>query len=223
VKRYLWFAGVALVLALLLASPTYRLPTSEEARRFFAADLPSPMLVEPMPEGVPVVDATDLAGWAALCDRCHRGPQYDSHTILIWAHREDCLSDATCVDCHTGRVHCVGMRGTKTRCFDCHLARRLPLDCTTCHAGEFAALQPAHEAGFMEVHGAASLAESPGCFTCHGSQRWCFACHGMAMPHPPGILGEHPGLAHGAPQRCARCHGDQSCTDCHAKRGVRIN
>jgi hypothetical protein len=114
------------------------------------------------------------------------------------------------------------VRGNKRMCFDCHLARRLSVDCGTCHVPGWQEQHSPHGAEFARAHGAPAKADPAACLRCHGSETWCTACHGLPMPHPADILQEHPGLVRGKPETCAKCHGARPCETCHNARGVKL-
>ena len=213
----------ALALTCLVAScMDFRLPTTEEVEQIFVAAEPEEADQDRVPEHVPILNATELGGWRQLCDQCHIGPAYSSHTNLVWGHRESCIADTSCLNCHGQDLHRMDVRGNKQVCYSCHLARDLPVSCITCHTAEHVAEYRPHQAGFLGEHGSYTLREGFACYHCHGSERWCLDCHGLPMPHPADIIDTHPALVQGQPETCANCHGSRSCIRCHLALGVQI-
>lgn len=216
------------ILAILLIGVTVvcgcfnvRLPTSHEVEQIFVSDDEEEASRDLPPTTVPVIDANDLGGWRILCDECHIGPTYSSHTILAWGHRESCLAETTCLNCHGQALHRMDVRGNKQLCYECHLARDLPVKCLTCHNEEHVSANLVHEPNFLGNHGSSTRAGHE-CMDCHGSQAWCLACHGLPMPHEADIIDTHRDLVQGRPDICANCHGSQSCLRCHTAYGVTI-
>jgi len=216
---------LCILLLLALACSTsclnYEPVTTEKVEQIFVSkhdvtiedNTPSP--------SVPMLQATELGGWRMLCEQCHIGPHYSSHTILNWGHLDTCLAETTCLQCHGEELHRMDVRGNKQLCYDCHISKGVAVTCKTCHTQEHIAKQPRHEASFLGKHGSFAGKQSD-CFKCHGSERWCLQCHGLPMPHPADIIKTHPKLVQGQPQVCSNCHGEQSCSRCHTALGVKV-
>lgn len=240
-------------------------PTSDELEQLLVSKH-SVMLEEPLPTRVMRFQVDQPFGWGLLCGNCHVGPHFSSHTNLDWAHRQECLQQTLCFDCHWEKLHQRDARGSKQLCVNCHLAQGVTHACESCHVEQWQAQYSPHDADVLVQHGALALlaqklaeaapppegASESGkeqeeqaipvdelgeeialgmaggvsegdCLTCHGSERWCLACHGVPMPHPSSVLTDHPKMVQGRPDICANCHGEQSCQQCHAERGVRLD
>lgn len=216
--RHLLPLACAALLAL-SACVEMELPSSEDVEQLFVSHGHDPRLHDPVPEGIPVLDSEELGGWRTLCDQCHIGPHYSSYTILTWAHKTECETQTTCLNCHGEKLHRSDVRGSKQVCFECHMERELTTSCDDCHVeGWRQTHTPAGHS--MTGHGAWALEDATHCASCHGTQSWCVDCHGIQMPHPDTILADHPSLVRGEPQTCANCHGSTPCESCHTDRGV---
>lgn len=208
-----------LLLSLLAACVEVELPSSEQIEQLFVAEGHEMRLHEPDPAGVPTLDAEELGGWRMLCDQCHLGPYYSSHSILDWGHKTECESQSTCLNCHGSTLHRMDVRGSKSVCFECHLERALTTACDDCHVDGWR--QQHTPAGHSKsTHGNWAVEDATHCASCHGTEKWCIDCHGVPMPHPESFLREHPAMVRGEPQLCAQCHGPASCQSCHDARGV---
>ena len=207
------------LLGMLAGCLDLELPSSEAVKKVFTEHEQSRALTVPQPEGVPLLKADELGGWRLLCDQCHQGPHYSSQTFLTWRHRDECLKETSCLECHGEHLHRLDVRGSKALCIDCHLKRDDSLACAMCHAEGW---QDIHtpQGHALESHGSEANENSNRCDSCHGSQNWCIDCHGLQMPHPETILHDHPSLVRGNPETCAACHGVNSCESCHAQRGI---
>ncbi|UCG88169.1 MAG: hypothetical protein JSW71_06395, partial [Gemmatimonadota bacterium] len=170
-----------------------RLPTTHEVEQIFVPDAEEAGEHDEILAAVPVIDSSELGGWRILCDECHIGPAYSSHTILNWGHLDVCLTGTSCLNCHGQDLHRMHVRGHKQLCYDCHLARGVSVKCRMCHTEEHVAAQEVHGPGFLGNHGT-STREGHDCMDCHGSQAWCLDCHGLEMPHPADIVEIHPDI-----------------------------
>lgn len=195
------------------------LPSEHEVEQLFVTEQHQQRLEVPQPVGVPKLDAKELGGWRILCDQCHIGPHYNSHTILSWGHKDECLAQTTCLNCHGSQLHRLDPRGSKQVCVECHMDKGLTTRCDDCHVSGWRQLHtpPDHS---IKTHGASALEDASYCASCHGTKRWCVDCHGIQMPHPDTILQDHPAMVRGEPQTCANCHGAKPCESCHTERGV---
>lgn len=219
IRTVLMLAILGLVAAA-LGCQQWQLPSNAEVEQVFEAAQPERMLAQPDPSNVPVFDTRKTEDWHALCNQCHRGPDYSSHTLINWGHRPGCISGSSCVACHGEKLHRMNVRGNKQVCFDCHIVKRIATGCNTCHVAGWKVQHQPHGPEYVAAHSAAAKASSQPCFTCHGSENWCTSCHGLTMPHPDNIRATHPGLVRGKPETCAKCHGAKSCETCHAAKGV---
>jgi hypothetical protein len=150
-----------------------------------------------------------------------------------------------CVRCHVEvtEPRPQALLPTMASCFGCHEHQDqwTLRDCNGCHvdlAGE--ATPPddhlIHDADFVREHGTRAASERDLCATCH-SERSCASCHGVgtvpALParlafddvrmsglHRAGFFARHPDEARADPGLCTTCHSEQSCIDCHTRKGV---
>jgi hypothetical protein len=214
---------VGAICALLAAGcEDLRLPSEQEMTAVFTTHEPHRLQEPPPPESVPVLAPMELTDWHELCMQCHVGPHYTSNTILRWAHRDACVSELCCIDCHSERVHLTHVRGDKAMCIECHMNEQIPFQCETCHSETWRDQHSAHQPGFTGMHDVSAEWQDYDCSACHGSEKWCRDCHGLPMPHPADIEERHPELVRGQPDVCARCHGTHSCIHCHTRRGVEV-
>jgi hypothetical protein len=218
--RLLLLCMLLLVLSLSSSCFKVELPGEEEMMTVFTADTTHKLRIPPPPADVPTIATAELEDWHPICNQCHRGPHYSSYTNLNWGHRDDCLSQVACNQCHSEQLHRTHVAGDKAVCINCHLAQRLPTYCQACHSAGFVKQLGVHEPQFLAEHGKQERWQGKNCMVCHGSKQWCFDCHGIDMPHPPTMIKDHPDLVKGKPEVCANCHGEQSCTRCHKARGV---
>lgn len=220
-KPWLMIASLILGLTCCIGCLNFEPMTTEKVEQIFVSKADVEIENDVAPPTVPVLQSTELGGWRMLCNECHIGPNFSSHTILNWGHRATCLAEISCFQCHGEDLHRMDVRGNKQLCYDCHISKGVPVKCKTCHTQEHIAKQPQHEASFLGKHGSHVTEEQSSCFQCHGSERWCMACHGLPMPHPADIIKVHPKLVQGQPQVCGNCHGSQSCIRCHLAKGVK--
>jgi len=215
--------GLLLACLLLLAACSeFKLPEERELSRVYTGRERN-IGIEPLaPDDVPELAMSELADWRYLCDQCHVGPNYSSHTILEWGHRDSCLSGLACLDCHSDKLHKTHIRGDKSQCFECHLSRDLHYNCDNCHVVGWSEEHPKHDQAFLNDHGQFADWEGLSCEVCHGRNYWCYDCHGIEMPHPAEIKEMHAELVRGNPQACANCHGRQVCETCHEREGVSL-
>ncbi len=165
------------------------------------------------------------------CSNCHQDPHTGSlgkqcemcHTPTEWRTMSRAFHKSTtfplegrhlaleCSACHQNGV----IKGTPTRCYDCHWIRRqddpyrtrLGSDCQTCH-------RPISWTAVTWNHGAATgVALSPahralGCDSCHTNRRFdagspsCYACHAKQYQ----ATKDPAHLAAGFPTQCDLCH-----------------
>jgi hypothetical protein len=200
-----------------------KLPSEREMEAvFITAETGAELLASNVPDSIPVMAVAELRDWSPICDECHIGPHYSSHTILAWGHLDSCVEDTACASCHDQRLHQTGLRGNKEACYECHLDREQPVTCTTCHTSACQADDVKHTSAFVRTHGKETDWMGIACDTCHGGERWCRECHGMPMPHPENIQAVHPDLVQGQAENCMKCHGRQSCTNCHLVNDVDV-
>ena len=199
----------------------FRLPSQREMERVFVSQSTTRFVEPKAPPAVPEVAVSEMSSWRELCNQCHVGPHYSSHTILNWGHRDSCIASMACVACHHEQLHRTDVRGDKAKCMECHLTRNEPVKCETCHVKGCATEHARHTPEFLGQHGKHTDWVGLKCTVCHGSERWCLNCHGLPMPHPADIIKIHPSLVQGQPEVCANCHGAHSCIRCHQALGVR--
>jgi len=200
-----------------------KLPNKDAMVDVFTARAETLIEEPPPPDTVPILATAEMTDWSPLCDHCHIGPRYSSHTILNWGHLESCVVGKACNDCHAEKLHLTHIRGKKSECIDCHLAQGTSITCETCHDEEWRDQHTAHIRGFTGMHDMKPEWQGTDCLVCHGSENWCIDCHGLPMPHPDDIDKTHPQLVKGQPEVCARCHGTYSCYRCHYEHGIEIN
>ena len=149
------------------------------------------------------------------CEMCHTTAEW--RTVSRAFHKKASFKlegrhlDVECAQCHWNGV----LRGTPTRCFDCHWVRRqddryrtrLGSDCENCH-------RPTSWNAVSWNHGTATgTALSPvhramGCLGCHKSGTFeaggitCFSCH--AADYQRAASPNH--VAAGFPTSCELCH-----------------
>ena len=137
----------------------------------------------------------------AICARCHDGKT---------------LPD-TCSTCHVGGAPPeeinVPIQGhvTGTQCRGCHEKKTF---CASCHHG----LQMPHPQRWNKVHGGIVLDRGKSiCVSCHLTKNptFCIDCHGLRMPHPNSWSSGHGAYAQNHPDKCVKCHGQNSCISCH--------
>lgn len=220
--RLLAIGGLVLMFTLLAACNKFQLPDEKEMMAVFTTDMREELIEPPAPESIPVLAVSELQDWHELCDQCHVGPNYSSHTILNWGHLESCVSSMACTECHAPELHRTDVRGNKGQCYDCHLRESVPTKCETCHPPGCRSAYAAHDAEFLGTHGKQPDWQGMDCMHCHGSKSWCMACHGIEMPHPEDYITTHPQLVQGEPEVCNNCHGSQSCLRCHEALGIKI-
>ena len=128
-------------------------------------------------------------------------------------------------------------------CASCHLHEKALTqgDCAQCHSDlKRYPLKPislfAHGPGFSEGHGELATTAGQQCATCH-TQPFCADCHAaptaamapsLARPealaagfiHRDDFLARHSFEARAAPDRCSRCHSQDTCQSCHAQEGL---
>ena len=215
--------GLGLALAMLAACNKFELPDENEMMAVFTTDVREELIEPPAPDTVPVLAVSEMQDWRELCDQCHVGPHYSSHTILNWGHLDSCTGGMACTDCHAPELHRTHVRGDKGQCYDCHLNRQVGVTCETCHPPGCRSAHVSHDAGFLAQHGKQTDWQGMDCMTCHGSRNWCLACHGIEMPHPADYVTSHPQQVQGEPEVCNNCHGSQSCIRCHQALGITIS
>ena len=219
--RVLWLLTLV-VLALLAGCLEVKLPSEEAMSEVFAPRKTIKLTESPAPANIPILATSELADWHALCNQCHVGPRYSSYTVLNWGHRESCVQNMTCHDCHSRDLHRTDVRGDKARCIDCHMERSISIDCKTCHDAGWRDKHDPHPGPVGQTHVMAPDWQEIQCLKCHGSERWCTDCHGLPMPHPKDIVKIHPTLVEGKPDVCTNCHGTEACIRCHRKAGVKF-
>ncbi len=136
-----------------------------------------------------------------ICARCHDGVRLP----------DDCST------CHVGgappeeiNVPITG-KVTASQCLGCH---RTGTTCSECHNG----LQMPHPEHWNQKHGSIVIDRGKTiCASCHTKQdpKFCIDCHGLQMPHPGGWLTSHGAAGLSQPQKCVKCHGQDSCIKCH--------
>ena len=220
--RAIAIVGLVTALAVLTACNKFQLPDEKEMMAVFTTDVSEELIEPPAPASVPVLAVSEMSDWQALCDKCHVGPHYTSNTILHWGHRDACVSEMVCTDCHAPELHRTHVRGDKGQCYDCHLRENISTNCETCHPPGCRSAYASHDPQFLATHGDQADWQGLECITCHGSTNWCLDCHGIEMPHPADYVTTHPQLVQGEPEVCNNCHGTQSCIRCHQALGLRI-
>jgi hypothetical protein len=92
-----------------------------------------------------------------------------------------------------------------------------------------------HDGDWLREHGPNAASAADLCATCH-AETFCAGCHGATTPalperiafddplragvHRAGFRSRHAEEARAQPGLCNTCHRPESCTSCHADRGV---
>jgi hypothetical protein len=138
------------------------------------------------------------------------------------------IQHSACVSKSTGCDSCHSTHGSATRwrrqvvmedCILCHLDKRAPTKCDTCHpekvqrqrlaAGPW---QLTHGPNWRELHGAGSIET---CVVCHAAD-YCTKCHRTPLPHAPDFASTHGKESLKPGQRCDSCHDRKRfCDTCH--------
>jgi hypothetical protein len=190
------------------------------------------------------------------CAHCHRGLSRDQRKVIEpkltipdpqikFPHAKHVAAQVSCAECH-GNVakKTLATRDdfpTMDRCVACHQARKVSVECTTCHlslpSGKVATEYPngrlkpnrmhsaaIHDADFLHDHAVPAQRDKSYCAKCH-TDNDCMACHdGMARSeqyHPADWMAMHSLHARKDNFRCQSCHRTQTyCIDCHVRSGV---
>jgi len=199
---------------------SFKMPSEEAMNEVFAPRKTIKLAEAPPPPNIPLLPTSGMEDWRKLCNTCHVGPHYSSYTVLNWGHRDSCVQEMTCHDCHSSQLHRPDVRGDKAKCIECHLSRGVSIKCQTCHDIGWRDKHNPHPPPPGQTHVMGPDWKEIMCLKCHGSERWCNDCHGLPMPHPKNIVKIHPSLVQGRPDVCSNCHGTQACTRCHRQAGV---
>ena len=211
---------VLAVVLLAVGCQSFKMPSEEAMNEVFAPRKTIRLAEAPAPPSIPILPTSGMDDWRKLCSTCHVGPHYSSYTVLNWGHRDSCVKELTCHDCHSAQLHRPDVRGDKAKCIDCHLSRGVSIKCQTCHDVGWRDKHNPHPPPPGQTHVMGPDWKEIMCLKCHGSERWCNDCHGLPMPHPKDIVKIHPSLVQGRPDVCSNCHGTQACTRCHRQAGV---
>lgn len=196
-------------------------------------------------------------GWIdtdTQCLKCHdeltkgatvaRAPP-PRQTFVRFEHSVHLRGEDDCRTCH-GQVEARGRASrldfpTMDRCLDCHIRRRAPTTCGTCHfvqrdgtlvqsfpTGTLVPLrfplEVIHDANFLADHALPARRERAVCAVCH-TQPQCLKCHDgigrNAAYHPDPWMSQHALRARQNQNRCQSCHVvQQFCLRCHQQSGV---
>ncbi|MDD5306457.1 MAG: hypothetical protein PHU25_03970 [Deltaproteobacteria bacterium] len=195
---------------------------------------------------------TPLTPVTEACRSCH-GPVPEGRRIVPGTYARPNVrfphkahAKEPCATCHpaaaAGRAAPPGedTAGMRT-CYACHLERKAPVACRTCHLVEAdgvmvtriegAALTPpawlkgpTHGATWVQSHASVAGSDSGFCAACHRN-KFCGDCHlGRVRPrdaHPGDWIRSHAVSSRLDSPTCRGCHRSQSfCLDCHRRQGV---
>jgi hypothetical protein len=195
---------------------------------------------------------TPLSPVTAACRRCH-GPVPAGARIVPgtyprpnvrFPHRSHAAFG--CATCHpaaaAGRAAAPGRDTAGMRaCYACHLERKAPVACRTCHLVEADGVMvtriegailtppswlkgPTHGSTWAQSHASVAGSDSGFCAACH-RDKFCADCHlGRVRPrdaHPGDWIRSHAASSRLDSPTCRGCHRSQSfCLDCHRRQGV---
>lgn len=163
------------------------------------------------------LQAEGAASATETCDRCHAGARKADTLAEIGGQRM-----ADCLDCHTGLKKVVN---DTVQSLD---------ECRTCHIEASTALKPtfeavvekplSHSAYFRRNHGREAAADRGVCQSCHsvmagGDGKDCDRCHEQMKPRDHSVRWReepHGRASIREPGRCATCHLQDRCADCHS-------
>jgi hypothetical protein len=183
------------------------------------------------------------------CGGCHGAPfaavgalQAREHIRFSHAAHVPALR-GSCVRCHVDVARDDALlRPAMATCTGCHehrdqLADR---DCDGCHVDLARELRPpeshlVHDGDFLREHGVVAASSRELCSSCHTDSS-CASCHGATTPalpsaiafddpvaasvHRAGFLARHAEESRAQPGLCTTCHREESCSGCHAERGI---
>ncbi len=184
------------------------------------------------PEPRPVVANVGHSAHASggvHCSRCHQGME-----VAEEASSTHLPTDEVCVECHRGEGHEPGKCTEVDRCTECHVdddahgtlerrgealifshknhLQREKGECVTCHTpGVTPTMEdcrPCHDAWL----------DSLACGTCHKSLSAYPLVPVTHQAHGADFLRRHGAEARVGADRCATCHAQAFCADCHDNR-----
>ena len=144
-----------------------------------------------------------------------------SHAQHVRGARLDCEA------CHAdvARQEEVPLRPlvVKAECMACHAEYGMANACAECHRDiDRNWLPPSHAGGWLRAHGDVVLlgsgASADQCSLCHQDATGCLACHQQMAPadHDQTCRGRTRGMRASVDRaRCAVCHTQDSCEQCH--------
>lgn len=147
---------------------------------------------------------------------------------VLFSHRAHAnAAGLRCEDCHgdVGQQRSVPLAplASKAACMDCHARHGQGNACADCHrAVDRSWLPPTHGPQWARLHGervrAGSEASVDRCSLCHQDATGCNACHQQMAPddHDQSFRLRTHGLQASIDRsRCAVCHTQDSCQQCH--------
>lgn len=132
-----------------------------------------------------------------------------------------------CARCHGDVAQQEGVPldplASKSSCMDCHARHGMANACSDCHTTIDAAWRPpTHAAGWLRAHGVCAMGTRERsvdrCELCHQEGASCSACHHQMAPedHDQTFRVRTHGLQASIDRsRCALCHTQDSCQQCH--------
>ncbi len=184
------------------------------------------------------------AGVKNACDACHTGARKHSESVdpadvQNPAKLSGLAADKNCLSCHQNQAtHAGRIRGGHARsavtcvtCHSIHTTAKKPDNCGQCHAGTVAEFQRPYKHGLAtgavkcndchNVHGrtlsnsfAATSANEPGCFKCHGNKRGPFVFE-HAPVRQEGCNSCHEPHGSANPRMLNRAQVHLQCLECH--------
>ncbi len=171
----------------------------------------------------------------------YQPPRVTIPTFSHATHNEVEGLEGKCERCHamTDRAGTARPKLHRT-CMECHREEFRDASCKVCHA-DFADHGPvpdryfSHDGDFLRRHGAIARGNQAVCDHCH-RETDCASCHSRQIEltptkrapekldaphiHRAGFEVRHAIEARLDPNGCLKCHRVETCSECHARRGV---
>jgi hypothetical protein len=174
------------------------------------------------------------------CKNCHRkleeiAPGLGDPAVHL---APDAKTRKTCAKCHDVEVWCEKCHGVEMPhpaawrlqhgpvaleqsevCVKCHQSTDKTF-CISCHG----VVMP-HPAYWYSNHGDIARANQAACFRCHPrGEQFCNECHHAGFSPTPQWAGAQHGQVVGTKGAgaCLACHKQESCTSCHASKGISV-
>lgn len=148
---------------------------------------------------------------------------------VVFSHRAHAAAPGLeCTACHADVAEQAEVPlqplATKTQCMECHAQHGRGNECRECHrAIDRSWAPPTHDPHWDRRHGervrAGSQASMDRCSLCHVESTGCTACHQQQAPRDHDStfrLRTHGHFAAVDRGRCAVCHTQDSCQQCHS-------